>query len=236
MQPTMLWLNGWGMPNELWSGVHARFPDWRHLIPDYSRVSRPEDFYRVARQTLLKEAEGPLLVIGWSLGGMVAQRLAAEAEVAGIVLVSSTARFVRGREEREKGWPAPYLRQMQAALIQDRKRVMGDFWRSLFSAGESAAGYAAVPFADEWSPEALSAGLDYLCTGDCRPVHPLITCPTLVIHGTADAICPFAAGEELAASIPTARLITLPGCGHAPLLTRQHEIVNEIRRMADEYA
>lgn len=41
-----------------------------------------------------------------------------------------------------------------------------------------------------------------------------ITAPTLVLHGTADPLLPFAHGEALAAAIPGARLVPLPGVGH----------------------
>ena len=50
--------------------------------------------------------------------------------------------------------------------------------------------------------------------GRSRPPLSSITVPTLVIHGTADPMFPPAHGEALAAEIPGARLLTLPGAGH----------------------
>ena len=47
-----------------------------------------------------------------------------------------------------------------------------------------------------------------------------IGCPTLVLHGAVDPILPLANGEALAAAIPGADLLVLPGIGHelpAPL-------------------
>ncbi|GAA3234364.1 hypothetical protein GCM10017691_30890 [Pseudonocardia petroleophila] len=38
--------------------------------------------------------------------------------------------------------------------------------------------------------------------------------PTLVLHGTQDPLFPFGHGEALAAEIPGARLVPLPGVGH----------------------
>jgi pimeloyl-ACP methyl ester carboxylesterase len=38
--------------------------------------------------------------------------------------------------------------------------------------------------------------------------------PTLVPHGDEDALVPFASGEEIAATIPGARLVRLEGAGH----------------------
>jgi esterase len=41
-----------------------------------------------------------------------------------------------------------------------------------------------------------------------------ITTPTLVVHGTADPILPFAHGEATARAIPRARLVSVAGMGH----------------------
>ena len=41
-----------------------------------------------------------------------------------------------------------------------------------------------------------------------------ITAPTLVLHGDEDELVPLAWGEELAATIPGARLVKLQGAGH----------------------
>ena len=48
---------------------------------------------------------------------------------------------------------------------------------------------------------------------------------TLVLHGTTDHVLPYRAGVELAECIPGARLVTLPGAGHALFFTH-HEAIN----------
>jgi pimeloyl-ACP methyl ester carboxylesterase len=44
-----------------------------------------------------------------------------------------------------------------------------------------------------------------------------VTRPTLVVHGTEDPLVPPANGAALARTIPGARLVELPGCGHLPM-------------------
>jgi pimeloyl-ACP methyl ester carboxylesterase len=41
-----------------------------------------------------------------------------------------------------------------------------------------------------------------------------ITCPTLIIHGTADGPVPFRHASRAAAAIPNAELVAVPGVGH----------------------
>jgi pimeloyl-ACP methyl ester carboxylesterase len=41
-----------------------------------------------------------------------------------------------------------------------------------------------------------------------------IVCPTLVVHGTADPLVPYACGEDTARRIPGARMLAIDGMGH----------------------
>ena len=52
---------------------------------------------------------------------------------------------------------------------------------------------------------------------DWREVMASVSLRTLIIHGTADPI-PLATAEEWAATVPNARLLTLPNVGHFPYL------------------
>ncbi len=83
---------------------------------------------------------------------------------------------------------------------------------------------------DRAAPEAAIAL--YLAAGavDLRSDLPRITQPTLILHGEADVIVPVDAARLLAQTLPNARLITLPGAGHVPTMTRPQEIAEEISR------
>lgn len=50
---------------------------------------------------------------------------------------------------------------------------------------------------------------------DLREHAKRVRCPTLVIHGDADARVPYARGEAIAALVPGARLLTVGGGGHS---------------------
>jgi len=49
---------------------------------------------------------------------------------------------------------------------------------------------------------------------DARPELAAVGCPTVVVSGALDEVCPAALQQELALGIPRARLETLEGCGH----------------------
>lgn len=234
MERTILWLPGWGMSEQCWSEVRARLPLCRHIAPDYSQVEGPAHFYEAVQKAVSGVDIRSLLVVGWSMGGMLAMRLASVYLVAGLVLIGSTGRFVRTRDEREKGWSEALLLRMKQLLPLERKRVMTDFVERMLTEKdrELAAGLPEhILSGSEWSLQSLVAGLVYLCEEDCRPLLSSLACPTLVIHGTEDVICPLAAGEELAALIPDASLMPIVGCGHAPPVIYPEVISEVIKRM-----
>jgi class 3 adenylate cyclase/pimeloyl-ACP methyl ester carboxylesterase len=67
------------------------------------------------------------------------------------------------------------------------------------------------------SAECAVRYLDTVANFDVRHLLPQIKVPTLVMHVRNDRRVPIAASRELAAGIPGARLVTLPGKNHIPL-------------------
>jgi pimeloyl-ACP methyl ester carboxylesterase len=59
-----------------------------------------------------------------------------------------------------------------------------------------------------------------------------ITAPTLVIHGDADPLVPLACGVAIAASIPGARLVVIPGMGHLVPPAVFPAVIDQIARHA----
>ena len=55
-----------------------------------------------------------------------------------------------------------------------------------------------------------------------------IKVPTLVIHGTEDAILPFDHGEAIAKGIPNSELMTLEGVGHELPEELSDEIISRL--------
>jgi pimeloyl-ACP methyl ester carboxylesterase len=60
-----------------------------------------------------------------------------------------------------------------------------------------------------------------------------ITVPTLVIWGAGDKIVPLDDGRDFAARIPGARLVIIPGSGHAPGIEKPKEFLDAIEPFID---
>jgi pimeloyl-[acyl-carrier protein] methyl ester esterase len=235
IQTVLLWLTGWGMSNDLWHPIQARFPTCHHVTPDFTRAMHPKDFMAVIEKEVRAIGSGRLFVIGWSMGGMLAQRLAANAPLHGMVLISTGSRFVRPKEERSKGWPVASLLRMERELIENRERVRGDFFESI--ATEKERREKKDTFLElrvnQWSTEALLAGLVYLREEDCGQLCGSLDVPVTIIHGKNDAIWPFEAGVELAQSLPQAELLPIEDSGHAPPIFYPEIVTLAVQRMVE---
>ncbi|WP_458125306.1 alpha/beta fold hydrolase [Paenibacillus sp. Z3-2] len=240
---TILWLTGWSMPDVVFDRLRLLLPDFRHISVDYSAVNSPEEMLclteTAVRNMLFIEGSAcrermfhrPLLISGWSLGGLLALRLAAKGYVDGLVLFGATARFTRSEEEFDRGLADAYVRQMIKGILKDRYAVETKFRKIMFTEQEWETGLAErLPQMGSWTTRALLAGLQILRSEECLSQLSNIDCPVLLIHGNEDVICPYGAGLELMTQLPQAKLVTLTACGHAPFLGKEVHIADEWRR------
>lgn len=65
---------------------------------------------------------------------------------------------------------------------------------------------------------------------DIRPILPSIRVPTLIIHRSADRTVNVEAGRYMAAQVPGARYVELPGKDHLPFFGDQNSILDEVER------
>ena len=67
-----------------------------------------------------------------------------------------------------------------------------------------------------------------LASGSRKQALRGVTVPTLVIHGDADPLVPLACGVDVAESVPGAKLLVVPGMGHALPIPMWPQIVDAI--------
>jgi pimeloyl-ACP methyl ester carboxylesterase len=159
---------------------------------------------------------GRVAVLGWSMGGMIAQALAAlhRAQVSKLVLAAT-------QSGNGRALPIPPAAGA-AAASSDPTAVLS----VLFPADQSAAagvyvagilrypGFYQAPrttitaqeqVVEQWIAGGNAAGTEF----------DHVKLPTLVADGTLDALDPNANDRSLADSVPGAKLLLYPGAGHA---------------------
>lgn len=216
---TLALVHGAGGDHTLWATVFAGLrkrgvPVLALDLPGHGRRPGPPlasmDELADATQEMLAEAgAGAYALAGHSLGGAIALTLAARRAqgLRGVGLVSTGARLpvdpriLRGAREAF-GCTVEHLAKFLFAR--------GTAPRTL---EEAAAAMAAT------GPDALYADFS-ACAAYGVPEEELthIGIPAEVVCGDADVLTPLPLSEELAASIPGARLTRLAGVGHMPLI------------------
>ncbi|MFA4944153.1 MAG: alpha/beta fold hydrolase [Lentisphaeria bacterium] len=155
----------------------------------------------------------PVVLVGWSLGAMIALEaaLARPAAVARLILVAGTPRFCA-----TDGWPAGQpqanLRALAAGLRHDAPAALRGFFELCGTAPETLSGLAAAAL--DQGTETLAAGLHYLRAKDLRPNLHTLAVPTLLLHGKQDQVIPWLAASLLAQQIRSARLRLFDPAGH----------------------
>lgn len=137
-------------------------------------------------------------------------------------LMPSTANDMR---PYQGGISPALLTRMKKRLNKDLEQTLTDFYNLMFSSQEQEKGLAEeiilkhLNQGRKWELAEAQAGLDFLQETDVRAELKAITCPTLLLHGEEDNICPIAGAWFMQKNIPSAQLISYPLVGHIPFLT-----------------
>lgn len=241
--PTLLFVHGWTMNTEFWERQTADLVRQGHRCVAYDQRgcgrSSPaaaghdlngltDDLATVIEQIGLDR----VTLVAHSMGAcQVARYLSRHgaARVAGAVLVAGTAPGL---------FPDPASRT--EPLAAQVTMMMAD--RPAFVAAMAGPFFApeqVSPHLVAWGTElvlraTLHAAIEHTRTNfnaDVRADMAAFTCPTLIVHGSADQSCPPEKSAELAhAMIPGSELLVYEGASHALPLTRSEQLSADIAR------
>jgi pimeloyl-ACP methyl ester carboxylesterase len=155
-------------------------------------------------------------VLGWSMGGMIAQALA-------VLHPAQVSRLILAATQAGTGTARPVPAAAAAAVVSSNPATVLSV---LFPASAAAAAQAYVVgilrYPDFYqAPSGVVAeqatAVGQWIAGDDPAGRRLgqVKIPTLVADGTMDALDPVANARQLASLVPGARLLLYPGAGHA---------------------
>lgn len=204
----ILFLHGFSAGGAVWDQYRSEFPAAGMPTIPFSAEGVPA----------LPELAGPAILVGWSMGGMIAVEMLRHQPqfVKGLVLVSSSPSYVAS-DLFPEGKPLSALRELRVAVEKGDLRTLQDFQRTLFTAAEIRGGWL-NRFRREIGPalradrETLLAQLAFL--ERYRAPRELPQVPVAVLHGTGDAVVAPSAAAAWQQLFPEAAVTTLDA-GHA---------------------
>ena len=168
-------------------------------------------------------------VYGISEGGPMSILLAATSpeRVTALALYGTWARLVQGPDYPEGIPPAQFERFIAANRDNWGGPVALTLWGPSLLGDPDAERWWARLLRQGISPSGAEALIRLYTEVDIRDVLPTIAVPTLVAHRTGDRMVPIAAARALAAGIPGAKLVELPGNDHIPVADPD-QIIDEV--------
>lgn len=228
-------LHGWGMNQAVWQPIRERLIQQAQVtwvdLPGHGRSAE----LKLGSLDELVEQLIPIipektLIMGWSLGGIIAQALALRLtqQVSALILIASTPRFVAATD-----WPyaisAEVLQGFAESLAQDYTATVKRFFALQFM-GTRSDPVALNHLRDQIlqypaNLAALTEGLEILRTADCR--QAAIQQPCLWVLGRLDKLIPSYLAEGLQTlSYPAAEIVVLAKAAHLPFVTHPDEFMS----------
>ena len=188
------------------------------------RVRAPYKLADMARDAVgLMDAlgVGPAHVVGASMGGMIAQIMAAEhaSRVASLTSIMSTS----GARGLPQGRPGVLWRLGARPKSKATEDIVEHLVTTMRMIGSPELQRSRAEWAEQirkgversyYPPGTTRQLLAIMASGSREAALARITAPSLVIHGDADPLVPLGHGEHTAQCIPGARLEVIEGMGH----------------------
>ena len=260
--PGIVCVHGLGGSAVNWSGIAPLLTGrYRLLAPDLAGHGLTQPAGRgvdvTANRALLHRfiqarAQGPVILMGNSMGGMISllEASTAPGSVAGLILIDPALPLV-------PAWPDPFVATMFAltatpglsGLMMNRRRAMSPeaaiaSTMSLCCADPSrvpgdvvalhvamARQRAAFPEVTHDFTTAMRSVMFTMGHGrgqTYRRAVASVTCPVLVVHGDRDRLVPISVARATARAHPSWSLQVLPGIGHVPQLEAPRETARVI--------
>lgn len=215
--------HGWGFDSQIWHSILPELEVNHQLylvdLPGFGLTPPME--WDVFKTDLLKQLPVNFALVGWSMGGMFATRLAIEdpERVNHLVNVASSPRFIR--EARWPGIDPQMFKTFYQNLASNPRHILQQFIELQLQ------GQRLPPtmFGHIPTVNGLREGLDVLVNWDLRQQLALLDKPVLYMFGRLDAIMPRMTMTTMQGLYPNFNYIIFPKAAHAPFLSHSDEFI-----------
>ncbi len=242
-------IHGWGFNSRIWQQLVPYIQDqWRIKLVDLPGYVSPNIKLLAANKQInadqmidIIEREVPQYasVLAWSLGGLLAMKLAAvRTDIKSLLLIASSPCFLN-KPGWQHGIDPVEFDQLEHRLHSSKTKTLKKF-AGLVAVGEGQAKSTVnklnkyISDAKECRPavETLQSGLTILKTEDLRNSLQSQRCPMAMIFGANDTLVKHTTAQAVKTIRPDIETIEIAGTGHAPFFTRPQETAAALMTIA----
>lgn len=240
-QPNKLvFLHGWGMSSHIFHPVIEKMSVWVDIesadLPGYNNNSVPQaeslDFEQYAQLTA-SQLPDKCVLVGWSLGGLVAQQIALTQpqKIQKLILLCSSPCFLEQASWR--GIKPDVLDLFKSQLKHDYQKLLDRFLAIQAMGSETAKAdlrhlRELLRGTSAPSEGTLAQGLEFLHSVDLRDQIENIGHPMLRIYGSQDSLVPKKQREQIEAFCPNSEKHLIPKASHAPFISHESLFIQKI--------
>ena len=240
--PNLALLHGWGLHGGIWETIlpqlEAHFTVHNIDLPGFGRSPIHNGDYDLNYlvESVSKVIPEDSLVIGWSLGGLVATAIALDKpnKVNRLITVASNPSFV-ATDEWQYGMQANILESFIDYLEEDYEGTLIRFLgiQTMGSATQKEdikKLKEAVFLHGQPSKKALRGGLQILHDMNLIKRLTELKQPLLRMYGRLDSLVPAKVAADVAAHIPESESVVYRKAAHAPFLSASDDFVADVIR------
>lgn len=214
LSQTYVFIHGWGLNQAIWEPTMAKLPPGSHSIslnipgfggapwlPHFSDITLCAD--HLAHE-ISAQCEQPVVLVGWSLGGLIATYIALRHSklVARLHTLASSPCFMARPEHNWPGIQAAVLEQFQQQLESNFNATLKRFLAVQAMGSPTARAdiqtlQQLVLARPPATPEALREGLNWLAEVDVRAELTQLSMPLWRAYGRLDSLVPVTLAEQV---------------------------------------
>ena len=228
--PDLVLLHGWGSSSKVWQAcideLSLKFKIWCVDLPGHgdSYAIKWDHSAEQGVELLAKALPQTCSIIGWSLGGLVAQLFSRQfpQRIVKLMLIASTAKFIASAE-----WPygmhkdalLNFSQQYAKAPQQTLKRFIALQVLNSKSARHTLSVLSGALSDQQRHLTKIQWGLQWLQEIDLRTDTTLGALPIELLHGENDQVASINAAQQTTSVWSNAKLERIANAGHAPFIS-----------------
>ena len=241
--PDLILLHGWGSSSKVWQTciqeLSVNFRVWCIDLPGHGKShSVAWDGSTGQGVEMLSHClPHTSSIVGWSLGGLLAQLFIQRypQRVNNLVLVASVPKFIASKNWVH-GMPKELFESFSQQFSKSPHETLQKFC-ALQSLNSNSQKQVQSSLINSLSNQAehltnIEWGLQWLQEIDLRDEVTLSNFPILLLHGDKDAVCSFSAAQDAVSVWKNASLKSIPNAGHAPFISQPSLFINLIKDLS----